>query len=139
MKHKFGLFIIAAFLSLALSSVGITTDEATSLTVGNLAYESPSFWDSGTFFIVDTYAGRESSISSGTPFRIDTPLRRFSSSDSFRRSVRRTANAYHPVIDNGDNAIRNTLHSLACFTHSRHSSGINEPARYLIRLRKFII
>ncbi len=137
MKHKFGLFIIAAFLSLALSSVGATTDEATLWAVGNL--ENPSSQDPEAFFIDDTDAGRESSISSGTTYRIDTPLRRFSSSDSFRRAVRRTANVCHPVIDNGDNVIRNTLHSFACFTHSRHSSGINEPARYLIRLRKFII
>ncbi len=133
MKHKFGLFIIAAFLSLALSSVGATTDEATLWAVRNL--ENPSSQDFGT----TQDAGRESSISSGTTYRVDTPLRRFSSSDSFRRWVRQAANVCHPVIDNGDNVIRNTLHSLACFTHSRHSSGINEPARYLIRLRKFII
>ncbi len=139
MKHRFGLYIIAAFLSLALSSVGITTDEATSLAVSNLVYENPSSLDSGTFLIDDTGAGRESSISSGTTYRIDTPLRRFSSSDSFRRWVRQAANVCHPVIDNGYNAIRDTLHSIARFTHSRHASGINEPARYLIRLRKFII
>ena len=135
MKHKFGLYIIAAFLSLALSSIGTTIDEATSLAVGN--FENPSFQDFGTVFNDD--AGRESSISSGTTYRIDTPLRRFSSCDSFRRAVRRTANVCHLVIDNGDNAIRNTLYSLARFTHSRHSTGFNEPARYLIRLRKFII
>lgn len=137
MKHRFGLYIIAAFLSLALSSIGITIDEATALAVGNL--ENPVSQHSGTVSIDDTDAGRESSISSGTKYRIDTPLRRFSSSDSFRRWVRRTANVCHLVIDYGDNAIRNTLHSIARFTHSRHASGINEPARYLIRLRKFII
>ncbi len=137
MKHKFGLFIIAAFLSLALSSVGATTDEATLLAVGNL--ENPSSQDPEAFFFYVKDSGRESSISSGTTYRIDKPLRRFSSSDSFRRWVRQAANVCHPVIDNGDNAIRDTLHSIARFTHSRHASGINEPARYLIRLRKFII
>ena len=140
MIHRFGLYIIAAFLSLALSSIGTTIDEATSLAVSNLVYENMSSQDSETFFIDDTDAGCASLRSHDTTNWIDTPsIRHFSSSGSFRLSVRRISSVYNVVIDNGDNAIHNVLHSLICFTHSHHSSSFNDPARYLIRLRKFII
>ncbi len=138
--HRFVLYIIAAFLSLALSSIGTTIDEAASLAVSNLVYENLSSQDSETFFIDDTDAGCASLISNDTTNRIDTPtLRHFSLSGSLRLSVRRISSVYNVVIDNGDNAIHHALHSIVCFTHSHHSSRFNEPSRYLIRLRKFII
>ncbi len=140
MIQRFGLYIIATFLSLALSSIETTIDEAASWAVGNLVYENLSSQDSETFFIDDTDTGCASLISSDTTNRIDTPtLRHFSSSGSSRLSVRRISSLYNVVIDNGDNAIHNAMHSLICLTHSQHSSSFNDPARYLIRLRKFVI
>lgn len=139
MIHRFGLYIIAAFLSFALSSTGTTIDEATSLEVGNPACENLLFQNSETLFIDDTDEGCASLISDDTKNRIDTPiLRHFPSSGRFRLPVRRTSNVYNVAIDNSDNTI-NTPHPLVCFTRSDHSSGFNEPTRYLIRLRKFII
>jgi len=140
MIHRFGLYIIAAFISFALSSIGTTIDEATSLAVSNLVCENLLSQNSETFSLDDTDAGCTSLMGNNTKNRIDTPtIRHFSSSGRFRLSVRRTSNVYHVAIDNGDNTIHNTPHSLICFMRSNHSSDFNEPARYLIRLRKFII
>lgn len=140
MIHRFGLYIIAAFLSFALSSIETTIDDAASWAVGNLVYENLSSNDSETFFIDDTDAGCASLISNDATNRIYAPsLKHSSPSRSHRLSVRRISSVYNVVIDNGDNAIHNALHSLICLTHSRHSSSINDPARYLIRLRKFVI
>jgi len=140
MIHRFGLYIIAALLSFALSSIGTTIDEVTSLAVGNLVCENLLSQNSETFFLDDTDAGCASLMSNNTKNRIDTPaIRHFSSSGRFRLSVRRTSNVYNVAIDNGDSTIYNTSHPLICYTCSDCPSGFNEPTRYLIRLRKFII
>lgn len=140
MIHRFVLHIIAAFLSFALSSIVTTIGEATSLAVSNIGCENLLCQNSETFFIEDTDAGCASVINNDTKKRIDTPtIRHFSSSGRCRMSVRRTSHVYNVAIDNSDNTIHNTPHRLICLTHSDHPSGFNEPARYLIRLRKFII
>lgn len=122
MIYRFVLHIIAAFLSFALSSIVTTIDEATSLAVSNIECENLLCQYSETFFIDDT-----------------PTIRHFSSSGRCRLSIRRTPHVYNVAIDNSTNTILNTPHRLICLTHSDNPSGFNEPARYLIRLRKFII
>jgi len=134
------LYIFAAFLSLALSFVVATTDESSTLAVGNLSVENLlTNHDTGFCCIEDADAGSIPLVSSDADNRIDEPVRLLVSSGSFRLSVRRVSYIYTVITDNDGNATRNTLHSLICQTHGRNSSGFNEPASYLIRLRKFII
>ena len=139
MIHRLGLSIIAALLSFTLSSIETTIDEETLLAVGNLVCKNLLPQNSETYFIDDTDAGCASLISNKTKKQPNILLKNLSSSNRFRQSVGRISNIYNPVLNNGYNAIHNTLHSLVCFAHSRHPSGFNEPNCYLIRLRKLII
>ncbi len=139
MIHRFGLYIIAALLSFTLSSVGSSIDEeAISLAVNESVCENLPHRNSDSSFVYNTDAGCDSAISNDTKNnRISTILK--NSSNRLRLSVRRISNVHNVVLSNGDNAIHNTWHSPLCLTHNSHFSGFSNPARYLIRLHKFII
>lgn len=137
MTNGFILYIIAAFLSFALSSTETATDDAASLAAGSLLCENPPAPVHGDFPTND--ADCESSVGNGADSQIDTPLRNFQLSNRFRLPVRRIYDIRNVFMDNGCNAVNATSRSLTRITHSPHSSTLNEPARYLIRLRKFII
>ncbi len=74
MIHSFGLYIIAVFISFALSFIGTTIDKLTSLAVSNYVCENLLSQNSETFPLDDTDAGCASLISNDTKNRIDTPV-----------------------------------------------------------------
>lgn len=134
------VYIIAALLSFALSSIGSSIDEESiSFAVNDFVCENLPHRNSDTSLIDNIDAGCDFSISNDAKNRISTILKNFSSSNRSRLSVRRISNVHNVVLNNGDKAIHNTRHSLLCLTHSCHFSSFNNPASYLVRLHKFII
>jgi len=135
MKHQTGLYIIAAFLSFALSSIWAAIDETTILPAIDLLCENhgTSSFDDNTDHGYDSLTGDKAN-------RPKNSIQKdFPSSRNFRLPVRRTSNGSHAGLDYGDKAIHKKHHSLICITQSRHHAGINKPSHYLIRLRRFII